>query len=209
MRALESEPKPLSKGERTAQRLLDAAERQFAQRGYEASSLRDIASQAGIREPGVYNHFKGKQGLYEAVLERALAPMVETLDDHLSSAEGIRAYASLPAVMTDLLLEHPQMAALFQQALQGDPESVGNQMIKRWLDRLFEQGAAIVRAAGVDEVDPADLALQTIAMFNLTTGYFLSQRAFELMAEGQVTDPEVVTRQKKLLGRIQRALLLG
>ena len=122
--------KALTKGEKTAQRLLDAAEIQFAARGYEASSLREIARQAGIREPGLYNYFSGKESLYEAVLDRALTPMVVALETHVAFGDGIRALASLPSIMTDLLLEHPQMAALFQQALQGDPQSVGNQMIK-------------------------------------------------------------------------------
>ena len=82
-------------------------------------------------------------------------------------------------------------------------------MIKDWLDRLFSQGIETMQSVGLDEVEPADLAIQTIAMFNLTTGYFLAQRAFASMATGDLTDPENIARQKKLLGRIQRALLLS
>jgi AcrR family transcriptional regulator len=198
-----------TKGERTAARILDAAELQFANRGFEAASLREIARQAGIKEPGLYNYFSGKEALYAAVLDRALTPMAEAMQIHMASEEGIRAYASLPAVMTDLLLEHPQMASLFQQALQGDTDSVGTQLIKSWLDRLFAQGMETMKSAGLEEVDVADQAVQIIAMFNLTTGYFLSQRAFASMADGHVTDAENIARQKKLLSRIQRAILLS
>jgi AcrR family transcriptional regulator len=198
-----------TKGERTTARILDAAELQFANRGFEAASLREIARQAGIKEPGLYNYFSGKEALYAAVLDRALTPMAEAMQIHMASEEGIRAYASLPAVMTDLLLEHPQMASLFQQALQGDTDSVGTQLIKSWLDRLFAQGMETMKSAGLEEVDVADQAVQIIAMFNLTTGYFLSQRAFASMADGHVTDAENVARQKKLLSRIQRAILLS
>jgi AcrR family transcriptional regulator len=201
--------KSLTKGEKTAARIMDAAELQFANRGFEAASLREIARQAGIKEPGLYNYFTGKEALYAAVLDRALTPMAEAMQIHMASEAGIRAYASLPAVMTDLLLEHPHMASLFQQALQGDVESVGNQLIKSWLDRLFAQGMETMKSAGLEEVDVADQALQIIAMFNLTTGYFLSQRAFASMADGHVTDAENIARQKKLLGRIQRAILLS
>jgi AcrR family transcriptional regulator len=65
----------LTKGERTAQRILDVAEELFAERGYDGTSLRQIADRAGIKQPGLYNHFAGKQALYEAVLFRALNPI--------------------------------------------------------------------------------------------------------------------------------------
>ena len=80
-------------------------------------------------------------------------------------------------------------------------------MLQDWLDRLFAQGLAASHAAGVPEVDRTDLAIQVIAMFNLCTGYFLSQRAFESMAKGSVTDPENIARQKRLLERLASAVM--
>jgi hypothetical protein len=47
-----------------------------------------------------------------------------------------------------------------------------------------------------------------IALFNLTTGYFLSQRAFESMATGDLKSPDNIARQKKLLHRVVRAMLV-
>ena len=66
-----------TKGERTAARILDAAEAVFAERGFEAASLREIARRAGLQQPGLYNHFASKRELYAAVLDRALTPMAE------------------------------------------------------------------------------------------------------------------------------------
>ena len=202
-------PVKQTKGELTAQRILDAAESVFAEKGYDASSLREIARRVGIREPGLYNHFAGKGEIYTAVLERGLSPMMQAMQRHLDQPDGLQAYARLPEVMTDLLLEHPAMAALFQQALHGDGNSVGNQLIGEWLDRLFSQGIEIMEGMGYDRVDRADLALQTIAMFNLCTGYFLSQRAFEAMTDGDIHAPGNIERQKKLLRKLQRAMLIG
>ena len=67
----------LTKGERTATRIMDVAEELFATHGYEGTSLRQIAQGAGLQEPGLYNHFSSKQGLYEAVM--ATASEVERL----------------------------------------------------------------------------------------------------------------------------------
>ena len=199
----------LSKGERTALRILDVAENLFASQGYEGTSLRQIAQGAGIREPGLYNHFSGKQALYEAVLYRALNPMAEALGQQLDRASGLRDYTDLPSLMTDMLLEHPQMAALFQQALQGDSASIGNQLMRGWLDKLFDQGLRSVEDMGAIDSDKETLAINVIAMFNVTTGYFLSQRAFDSMVGEDLKSPENIARQKRLLHKVIRAMLIS
>jgi AcrR family transcriptional regulator len=209
-----STPVRQTKGERTAGRIMDAAEELFADQGYDGTTLRQIAERAEIREPGLYNHFAGKQALYEAVLFRALNPMAQALARHMERASSLREYTDLPAIITDLLLEHPKMASLFQRALQGDSSSVGNQLVNSWLERLFSQGMKNLAAFGgttgnLSRDNRATLALNLIAMFNLTTGYFLSQRAFAALAEGNLLDPENIARQKRLLHKVIRAMLIS
>ncbi len=204
--AAESNAAKPTKGERTAARILDAAEAVFAERGFEAASLREIARRAGLQQPGLYNHFESKRDLYAAVLDRALTPMAAAMAAHMREARPRQALAKLPAVMTDLLLEHPQMAALFQQALQGEA-SPGQELMRGWLDRLLAQGVETVERSAAGPVDRAGLAIQVVAMFNVTTGYFLSQRALDSLGAGDLADPANVARQKALLGRIGRAVL--
>jgi AcrR family transcriptional regulator len=208
----------LTKGERTAQRLLDAAEHLFALQGYDGTSLRQISERAGIREPGLYNHFAGKQSLYEAVLYRALNPMAEALSQHMQRASSFREYTDLPAIITDLLLAHPQMASLVQRAMQADSASVGNQLVYNWLEKLFNQGMENLEAFGnltapVDDKATQEhrstLALNLIAMFNLITGYFLSQQVFASLTEGDLLEPENIARQKRLLHKVMRAMLIS
>ncbi len=203
-------PQRETKGERTARRIMDVAEDLFARQGYDGTSLRQIADGAGIREPGLYNHFAGKQGLYEAVLHRALNPMAAILSELLDEAADLRDYTDLPSQMTDMLLEHPQMAALFQQAMQGDRESVGNRLVQGWLDTLFRQGLrSMEQFDPPQDFDRTALAINVIAMFNLTTGYFLSQRAFDSMADGDLKSPDNIARQKQLLRKVIRAMLVS
>lgn len=199
----------LTKGERTAHRIMDAAELLFARQGYEATTLRQIAAAAGLREPGLYNHFASKQALYEAVLYRALNPMAQAMTAQLEQAAGLRDYTDLPGAMTDLLLAHPQMAFLFQQALQGDPDSLGNRLVQGWLDTLFEQGMRSIEDLGGGHTDRETLALNVIAMFNLVTGYFLSGPVLASLAGGDIHRPDTVERQKQLLRRVIRAMLIS
>jgi TetR/AcrR family transcriptional regulator len=58
----------------TKLRLLDAAEHEFAARGFTGVRLRDIAEAAGVQSALIHHYFGDKQGLYRAVLDRVLLP---------------------------------------------------------------------------------------------------------------------------------------
>lgn len=58
----------LSKGERTRQAILEAAEKLILNRGYHGSSMRNIAQQADIAVSGIYNHFASKEAIFETLL---------------------------------------------------------------------------------------------------------------------------------------------
>lgn len=60
-----------TKGERTRQTVLEAAYRLFLEQGYAATSMRQIAGQAGLALGGIYNHFSGKEAIFsQLILER-------------------------------------------------------------------------------------------------------------------------------------------
>ena len=211
-------PAAKTKGERTANRVMDIAESLFAAQGYDGTSLRQIAGRADIKQPGLYNHFSSKEALYEAVLFRALNPMTLALSSYINDASTLREYTDLPAIITDILLAHPTMAVLFQRAMQGDSSSASNQLVNTWLEKLLHQGMVSLEAfEGVSteraKTDAAQrraaLAINLIALFNLTTGYFLSQRAFSSLAQGELLDPENIARQKRLLHKVVRAMLIN
>src|SRR3712207_7730799 len=68
----------MSGQERRAQ-LLDVGRSVFAQMGYEAASIEEIAKQARITKPVVYEHFGGKEGLYAVVVDREVRNLVEAI----------------------------------------------------------------------------------------------------------------------------------
>ncbi len=53
--------------ETTLRRILEAAYELFAQKGYRGSSMREIAERSGIKAGSIYNHFKNKEEIFEAV----------------------------------------------------------------------------------------------------------------------------------------------
>src|SRR5438045_8747061 len=59
----------------TVERLLEAAEAEFAARGFAEARLEDIAAAVGMRRAALLYHFESKQVLYERVLERAFSDL--------------------------------------------------------------------------------------------------------------------------------------
>ena len=62
-------------GEVTRTRILDAAERLFAEHGYTAVSLRSITAEAGVNVAAIHFHFASKEALFEAIFKRRIEPI--------------------------------------------------------------------------------------------------------------------------------------
>ncbi|MBW2271670.1 MAG: TetR/AcrR family transcriptional regulator [Deltaproteobacteria bacterium] len=64
----QASPQPTRRAQRTRRVLLEEAERLFAENGFEATRLEDVATAVGIRRASIVYHFKDKRELYDAVL---------------------------------------------------------------------------------------------------------------------------------------------
>ena len=62
----------------------------FASKGFDATSVEEIASKAGVSKPVVYEHFGGKEGLYAVVVDREVQRLVTQLQASLESSEHPR-----------------------------------------------------------------------------------------------------------------------
>jgi AcrR family transcriptional regulator len=76
----------------TKTRIMDVAEGLFAERGYAATSLRDITGEAGTNLASVNYHFQSKEGLLSAIIDRFVGPVnrarLEALDALEAGADG-------------------------------------------------------------------------------------------------------------------------
>ncbi len=84
----------------TVERILDAAEALFAERGFAETSLRTITSTAGVNLAAVNYHFGSKKALIQAIFVRYLDPLADAVSDELNQVEESNKNLSI----TDLLL---------------------------------------------------------------------------------------------------------
>ena len=77
----------LPRAERELQ-ILDIAHARFAERGYSAVTMDDVATEAGVTKPLLYAYFGNKERLYRACMERAGEAMLTTVVEAIRAAAG-------------------------------------------------------------------------------------------------------------------------
>jgi AcrR family transcriptional regulator len=72
-------------GQERREQLLDVGRSLFAEKGYDGTSIEEIAARAGVSKPVVYEHFGGKEGLYAVVVDREMSDLLARLTESLSA----------------------------------------------------------------------------------------------------------------------------
>lgn len=100
---------------RTATAIRDAAERLFIGRGYSATTMEDLAEEADVAVGSIYAHFGSKEGVYGALIERALELDKRYCDDgfHAGEAPAERLFGLAEGYLR-FAREHPGYFQLFR-----------------------------------------------------------------------------------------------
>lgn len=152
------------------ERVLDAAERMVQERGLSAVSFQHLADAVGLSKPSVFHHFKNKEELAKALVERCQTKYGveygEVIDAHLEAPEKLRRIASIfeKGLRDDrlcLLNSLGQSVPMLAAAVQDDLRLSVSQSIDRYA-RVFEQGQreGSLRFDGA----PADAAAAFLAL---------------------------------------------
>jgi AcrR family transcriptional regulator len=99
-----------AQAERTRQQILETAQRLFAERGYDATSLQMIADELGLTKAAVYYHFPAKVDIRQEIIRCGLKQL-STLLDEAAAIRGRRARIEhLVNGFTDFFVESRQYA---------------------------------------------------------------------------------------------------
>src|SRR5690625_1800199 len=72
----------MNAGQRREQ-LLDVSRALFAEKGFEGTSVEEVAARAKVSKPVVYEHFGGKEGMYAVIVDRELQHLLKALSGAL------------------------------------------------------------------------------------------------------------------------------
>ncbi len=122
----------------TKERILDTAERMFAEHGYAATSLRSIIADAGVNLAAVHYHFHSKEALLEAVILRRSVPANQERLALLDRFE--REAGGNPPPLERVIEAFVAPTVLMSR----DPQS-GSMVFMRLLGRLHAEGDLLPR----------------------------------------------------------------
>src|SRR5512132_1266636 len=87
--------------------LIDSGRAVFAKRGYEATSVEEIAEHAKISKPIVYEHFGGKEGLYAVVVDREMEYVVRRIVEAITTGSPRRRVERSALAFLTYVRDHP------------------------------------------------------------------------------------------------------
>jgi AcrR family transcriptional regulator len=153
----------MTRGEKTRERIIQGALRLFAEKGVDATSIRDIASSAAITEPAIYRHFKSKEDLVWEIFwsgYRGLGEMLSTIPAQGGVRERLATMVGTICALFDrdqplfrflLLTQHGQLGKITER--EKSPVQV-----------LHDQLAAAIHAGALP---PQDSELATSTVFGI------------------------------------------
>ena len=167
--------------EDTRQKILDKALELFAAQGYNSVSVGEIAQAVGIKAPSLYNHFPGKQAIFDAIVESTAAQYEADTDKiNIHVQNVVQDIPVFTEITEDALFE--KVRQIFEYSLHNEAISRFRRMMvreqfrspelaalysRRYVDRILEYHAGIFRAliaAGeIQAEDPDTLAMMYVA----------------------------------------------
>jgi TetR/AcrR family transcriptional regulator len=190
----------------TSERILDAAEDLFAEKGYSATSLGDVADRVGIRSPSLYNHFRNKEALDGAGLERLLeafgAPLAE-LRDRAITRERIFQWLETIVRMHH---ERPNLARLLQHAaLSGGPQT--NALIERLFSPMFDSAQAVEADVTFERVGPDLQPWAVMALNNMVMSYITMAPMYRDLLGEDPFSPDALEKQLALILKLAHLVI--
>lgn len=176
----EQRPRRLTGDERRRQ-LFDVALRLFAERGYESTTMDEIAEAAGVTKPLLYQHFSSKRALYLELVDSVAEALLAEIGTATAAAPGPREQVEdgFAAYFRMLVTHETAFRLLYGRSSPTDPD-LGS-ALRKVEDAIAEAIDPLI-AAGLDAAHRRFLAYAVVGMAEGTSRHWIEAR-------GDVTGP--------------------
>jgi TetR/AcrR family transcriptional regulator len=191
----------------TRERVLEAALASFGTRGYEATSLDQLAAELGIRKQTILYYYPSKPELLDAVVDVSSAALVETLEAALTDAgSGWDRVEAIIRSVFRLALRRPELLGLLREVSRlGAPVST---RLSDNLDPLVKRAREFLEAEmAAGRFRSTDARLLLLSTYSTVLG--VATEVEVLRAVGiEPTLRSMVVRRRELLRFLQSALVV-
>jgi AcrR family transcriptional regulator len=212
-----------ARGEETRARIVTAALRLFAERGFDGASTRDIATAAGVNAPALQYYFDNKEGVYLACVEHIVASLSEYLSEvteqgekalarNADDKELIDVFCAIQARLAEFMFTVKDTASwrLFMARLQsgeGPPASFEIFMHNRMKKRLSAVTSTIVGRLCGQPADDEETLIRTMTLTGQLTVFQFAPRSFLARLNWDAVDSDRLALLKRVVREQTVALL--
>jgi TetR/AcrR family transcriptional regulator len=158
----------MAKNKNTEQKIFDAATELFLEKGVDRTSVRDIASKAGINLALMNYYFRSKENLFDAIftnlVKKNTKDLVKILDSDLDLPEKIQKYVT---AYIDTLLKNPLLVSFFMAILHRSREKITEMEVvsslygrEKFTQQIIDEG----KKGTIRKTDPSHFFVDMISM---------------------------------------------
>jgi AcrR family transcriptional regulator len=168
-------------GSERREQLIAVAREVFAEKGFAAASIEEVAHRAKVSKPVVYEHFGGKEGLYAVVVDREMRGLLDRIVSALSEADTSHPRELLRRAADAFLSYIEEHAGGFRVLVRDSPPSGGSGMFSSLLGDIAGQVEHVLSQEfdrrGVDSSLAPLYSQALVGMVALTGQWWLDARA--------------------------------
>lgn len=194
----------------TKTRILEAAEKVFATKGFEGASTREIAAKAGVNISSLHYHWESKETLYFAVLRNVYNQLIEISRDLLppATARGDSprtVHESAVGRVFDYFAHNPNIPRLLLRRIL-ENEKFGDAIERDIALPSWKEFGGWVEEYSGKKIRDVDAQILILTLHSALLLFTLDSRQYAHLLGGRISDPEVAKRMRSHL--IQLSALL-
>ncbi len=198
---------------RTREKILRAAVREFAARGYAGGRIEGIAKRCGVAKGLVFHHFGSKERLYLAVMERIYESLRRRQNE--TQLEGLGPVEGMRRLVVDTFRGFREMPEIIRLMNEENLHQARHIRGARAIPALYNPLVAAIeglitagREQGLFRADVDPVAFY-IALSGLGYFYMANRHTLGTVLQADLTAPERIDAYEEMIGDMVLAYLLG
>ena len=200
----DKDDKKRQNGEETRTRILDAAEQIFAERGFASTSTREIGRLARMDKYAIHYHFKNKESLYRAVIERSFSKITGFIEGIFP--QEVVSLDELERIFEKILEYMAQNTGIMKimQRESLDCTNVGvAEIFQKYFKPLYRKGIRFTQAGKKGGVFKEDMHARQfiISLYTLIMSYYNDGAMISLLLGEDVLSKRMIQERKAQLAK--------
>ncbi|MDI9895032.1 TetR/AcrR family transcriptional regulator [Rhodococcus sp. IEGM 1381] len=173
----ERSPRVRMTGTQRREQLIEVGRTLFAERGYEAASVEEIAGRANVSKPVVYEHFGGKEGLYAVIVDREMSTLLGMITKSLDlNRSRIRVERVALALLTYIEDRTDGFRILVRDSPASAEDGKYSSLLNEAIGRVGHMLAEDFSRRGLDPEFAPMYAQALVGMVSMTAQWWLDVR---------------------------------